>query len=83
MLVEGGARIITSLFHQGLVDKVVLVIAPKIMGKGIEAVGDLSIRGVSDVLKVSFVRTYKRGEDLVIEVNTHWRWPTSKSENRG
>ena len=83
ILVEGGARIITSLFHQGLVDKVVLVIAPKIMGKGIEAVGDLSIRGVSDVLKLSFVKTYRRGEDLVIEVNTRGRLPTSESESRG
>lgn len=83
ILVEGGARIITSLFHQGLVDKVVLVIAPKIMGKGIEAVGDLSIRGVSDVLKLSFVRTYRRGEDLVIEANIHGRLSTSESENRG
>jgi len=79
ILVEGGARIITSLFHQGLVDKVVLVIAPKIMGKGIEAVGDLSIRGVSDVLKLSFVKTYRRGEDLVIEVNTRGRLPTGES----
>ncbi len=79
ILVEGGAGIITSLFHQGLVDKVVLVIAPKVMGKGIEAVGDLSIRGVSDVLKLSFVRTFRRGEDLVIEANTRGRLPSSES----
>ncbi len=71
ILVEGGARIITSLFHQGFVDKVVLVIAPKIMGKGIEAVGDLSILGVGDVLKLSYVRIYRRGEDIVIEADTH------------
>ncbi|MBE0414957.1 MAG: bifunctional diaminohydroxyphosphoribosylaminopyrimidine deaminase/5-amino-6-(5-phosphoribosylamino)uracil reductase RibD [Dehalococcoidia bacterium] len=67
ILVEGGARIITSLLHQGLVDKVVIVIAPKIMGKGIEAVGELGIRDVGRALKLSFVRAYRRGEDLVIE----------------
>ncbi len=79
ILVEGGAGIITSLVHRELVDKVVVVIAPKIMGKGIEAIGDLSIRAVADVLKFSFVRTYRRGEDLVIEVNTRGRLPTSES----
>ena len=69
VLVEGGRRIITSLFEKRLVDKVVLVIAPKVMGKGIEAVGDLSIRDVDDVLKLSFVRTYRKGEDMVIEAD--------------
>ena len=71
ILVEGGAEIITSLFQRGLVDKVVLVIAPKIMGKGIEAVGDLNILGVGDVLKLSYVRIYRRGEDIVIEADMH------------
>ncbi len=76
ILVEGGAQIITSLFRRGLVDKIVLVIAPKIMGKGIEAVGDLNIRGVDDVLELSFVREYRRGEDLVIEANLYGRLPS-------
>jgi diaminohydroxyphosphoribosylaminopyrimidine deaminase/5-amino-6-(5-phosphoribosylamino)uracil reductase len=69
VLVEGGRRIITSLFDRRLVDKVVLVIAPKVMGKGIEAVGDLSIRGLGDVLQLTFARTYRKGEDLVIEAD--------------
>ncbi|MFW6126065.1 MAG: bifunctional diaminohydroxyphosphoribosylaminopyrimidine deaminase/5-amino-6-(5-phosphoribosylamino)uracil reductase RibD [Chloroflexota bacterium] len=69
VLVEGGGKIITSLFDKKLVDRVVLVVAPKVMGKGIEAVGDLSIRGLDAVLKLSFVRTYRKGEDLVIEAD--------------
>jgi len=67
VLVEGGAGIITSLLHQQLVDKVIIFIAPKIMGKGIEAVGDLGIPDVSHALKLSFVKTYRRGDDLVVE----------------
>lgn len=67
VLVEGGAGIITSLFRWKLVDKVVLVVAPKVMGKGIEAVGDLRIRGVDDTIGLSFVKTYRAGEDIVIE----------------
>jgi len=69
VLVEGGARIITSLLHQGLADKAVIFIAPKIMGRGIEAVADLGIRDMSHTIKLSFVKAYRRGEDLVLEAN--------------
>jgi len=67
VLVEGGARVITSLLRQDLVDRVVIAVAPKIMGKGIEAVGELNIREVSQALKLSFRKISRVGEDLVIE----------------
>lgn len=67
LLVEGGAGVITSLLRQNLADRVILAIAPKIMGKGIEAVGELNIREVSQALKLSFKKIYRVGEDLVIE----------------
>ena len=37
------------------------------MGKGIEAVGDLSIREVRKALKLDFQKVYRVGEDVVIE----------------
>lgn len=67
ILVEGGSEVITSFLREGLVDRVIAVIAPKIMGKGVEAVGDLGIGDVNHTLKLSFVKTYRKGEDLVIE----------------
>ena len=67
VLVEGGAGVITSLLRQNLVDKMVVAVAPKIMGKGIEAVGELNIREVSQTLKLSFKKVYRAGEDLIIE----------------
>ena len=67
VLVEGGARVITSLLRHHLADKVILAIAPKIIGKGIEAVGELNIKEVSQALKLSFRKIYRVGEDLVIE----------------
>jgi len=67
VLVEGGAGVITSLLRQNLADKLVIAVAPRIMGKGIEAVGELNIREVSQTLKLSFRKVYKVGEDLVIE----------------
>jgi len=67
VLVEGGAGVITSFLRRNLADKMVIAVAPKIMGKGIEAVGELNIREVSQALKLSFQKTYRVGEDLVIE----------------
>ncbi|MFC1917832.1 bifunctional diaminohydroxyphosphoribosylaminopyrimidine deaminase/5-amino-6-(5-phosphoribosylamino)uracil reductase RibD [Chloroflexota bacterium] len=67
VLVEGGAKVITSFLREKLADKLVVIIAPKIMGKGIEAVGELNIREVSESLKLSLTHTRRLGEDLVIE----------------
>jgi len=67
ILVEGGATLITSLIQQELVDRFVVILAPKIMGKGIDAVGDLGISGVERTLKLSLDKAYRSGEDLVIE----------------
>ncbi len=67
VLVEGGAGVITSLLSRSLADRIVAAIAPKIMGKGIEAVGELDIREISQAVKLAFTRTYRAGEDLVVE----------------
>jgi len=67
VLVEGGAGIITSLLYRRLVDKIMVVVAPKIMGRGIEAVGDLRVRGISETLNLSFLRVRRAGGDFVIE----------------
>jgi diaminohydroxyphosphoribosylaminopyrimidine deaminase/5-amino-6-(5-phosphoribosylamino)uracil reductase len=67
VLVEGGAMTITSFIRQGIADKLVVIIAPKIMGEGVEAVGDLGILKVSRALKLSFDKVYRKGEDVVVE----------------
>ncbi len=69
VLVEGGAGVVTSLLLQNLADKLVIALAPKIMGKGIEAVGELNTGDVSQTLKLSFGRVYRLGDDLVIEAS--------------
>jgi len=67
ILVEGGATLITSFIRQELADRLVVILAPKIMGKGIDAVGDLGISDVERALKLSFIKTYRSGEDLIME----------------
>ena len=67
VLVEGGAGVITSLLKLKLADKLVVFIAPKIMGKGIEAVGELGVKDVGQALPLSFSKVTRVGEDVVIE----------------
>jgi diaminohydroxyphosphoribosylaminopyrimidine deaminase/5-amino-6-(5-phosphoribosylamino)uracil reductase len=67
VLVEGGAETITSFLRLNLADKLVVFIAPKILGKGTESVGELYITDVRKALKLSFERVYRSGEDIVVE----------------
>lgn len=67
VLVEGGARIITSVLREGLADKIILVMAPKVIGQGVEAVRDLHIRQLGNALRISHMKTRRLGNDIVIE----------------
>jgi diaminohydroxyphosphoribosylaminopyrimidine deaminase / 5-amino-6-(5-phosphoribosylamino)uracil reductase len=67
LLVEGGAETITSFLQLGLADKIIAIIAPKLMGAGTDAVGELNITDVSRALKLNFKRIYRSGEDIVVE----------------
>jgi len=67
VLVEGGQRIITSVLAARAADRVVAIVAPKIVGKGIESIGDLGITLVSDALTFTSVSTLKLGPDIVFD----------------
>lgn len=67
VLVEGGAKIITSVLREGLADKIVLVMAPRVIGKGIEGVRDLEVRHLGEALRISRMKTRRLGNDIVIE----------------
>ena len=66
LLVEGGARIITSFLSHGLIDRLVVGIAPKIIGAGTQAVGDLGIARVTDALALADHSFFRAGDDLLI-----------------
>jgi len=67
VMVEGGGQIITSLLRQRLVDKLIVIIAPKIIGQGINWVGNLGIERMDEALKFLEYRFRKVGDDLVFE----------------
>jgi diaminohydroxyphosphoribosylaminopyrimidine deaminase/5-amino-6-(5-phosphoribosylamino)uracil reductase len=66
VLVEGGATLITSFFRAGLVDRIAVCVAPKILGEGIEAIGDLGIRDLSRSLTLADAEVEPYGVDLIL-----------------
>jgi 3,4-dihydroxy 2-butanone 4-phosphate synthase/GTP cyclohydrolase II len=52
LLVEGGAQVITSMLAAGVVDRLVVGVAPTIIGRGTEAVGPLGITSVADGIRL-------------------------------
>lgn len=67
VLVEGGAALITSLLCDRLVDRLAVCVAPKILGSGIEAVGDLGICELNDSLVLIDTSIIPYGVDVVFD----------------
>jgi riboflavin-specific deaminase-like protein len=67
VMVEGGATLITSLLCNRLVDRLAVCIAPKILGSGIEAVGDLGICDLTDSLTLIDTSIITYGVDIVLD----------------
>ena len=67
VLVEGGAAVATAFLKGNLVDRLLIILAPKIVGNGVNAVGDLDIRRMDDALGFSFQRVTRCGADLILD----------------
>jgi diaminohydroxyphosphoribosylaminopyrimidine deaminase/5-amino-6-(5-phosphoribosylamino)uracil reductase len=67
VLIEGGAQIITSVLKENLAKRLVVVIAPKILGTGTEAVGNLNIKSIDASKKLAIQKIFKSGDDIIID----------------
>ena len=66
VLVEGGAGVATSFLRASLVDRLVLTVAPKLLGaNNVASLGDLGIRSMKDILTLSNPSVTRMGEDAV------------------
>ena len=66
LIVEGGGRVITSLLTARLVDRVIVAFAPRILGAGVEAVGDLGTSAVLDGVALTDRCVQLVGNDVVM-----------------
>ncbi|MEI7491193.1 MAG: bifunctional diaminohydroxyphosphoribosylaminopyrimidine deaminase/5-amino-6-(5-phosphoribosylamino)uracil reductase RibD [Bacteroidota bacterium] len=69
VLLEGGSTLAFSALKEGLVDKVIAFVAPKILGGATAPtpVGGMGIPGMEDALALRDLKVRKVGEDLMIE----------------
>jgi len=68
LLVEGGASIAASLIKRKLVDKIIIIHAPKIVGKdGLPSISDLGIEDISQSPMFHLLSVRKLGDDVVSE----------------
>ena len=67
VLVEGGKAIVTSLLNARAVDRIVVIIAPKIIGQGTEAIGELGITKLERAVTFSSIRIRKLGDDIIFD----------------
>lgn len=65
VMVEGGATLITALLRLRVVDRAAICVAPRIMGAGLDGVGDLGIDKLSNMLHLHNFSIHRLGDDLL------------------
>ncbi len=66
VLVEGGQQLSTVLLKEGLVDKLELFIAPKLLGGGTRSILNLGINKMRDICELKEVSWKKVGDDMLL-----------------
>lgn len=66
ILVEGGQQLSTALLKEGLVDKIELFIAPKLLGGGTRSILNLGINKMRDICNLKEVSWQKVGDDMLL-----------------
>ncbi len=67
LLVEGGSAIITSLLKDKLADRLVIIVAPKILGRGIDSVADLGKTRMEEAILLNYRKVQRLGTDIIID----------------
>lgn len=66
VLVEGGSRIVTSFLRSRLADYLLVIIAAKIVGKGINPVRPTASRRLENLISMPSLRYFRSGDDVIL-----------------
>lgn len=66
ILVEGGQQLSSALIKQGLVDKLCVFIAPKLLGAGTRSVLNIGINKMNEIAELKEVSWEKVGDDMLL-----------------
>ncbi|MBF0504685.1 MAG: bifunctional diaminohydroxyphosphoribosylaminopyrimidine deaminase/5-amino-6-(5-phosphoribosylamino)uracil reductase RibD [Candidatus Omnitrophica bacterium] len=67
VLIEGGGAVVGGALQRGLVDKMMIYMAPKIMGEGICGMGGLRVKSLADMIQLQDMSIDKIGDDILIQ----------------
>ncbi len=66
VLVEGGQQLSSALIRQGLVDKLELFIAPKLLGAGTRSIIDIGVYKMKEIADLKDVSWTQVGDDILL-----------------
>ena len=67
VMIEGGSELNSSAIKAGVVDKILIFTAPKIIGNGLGAIGNLGINKIDRAINLKNSVAKKIGKDILIE----------------
>ena len=67
VLIEGGGALVGNALARNLVDKMMIYVAPKIMGEGLSSVRGLKSKTLGDMVHLKEMSFDKIGEDILIQ----------------
>jgi diaminohydroxyphosphoribosylaminopyrimidine deaminase / 5-amino-6-(5-phosphoribosylamino)uracil reductase len=68
VLLEGGPTLAAAFLREGLVDEIVIHLAPKLLGSGASLVSDLGIRTIGEALDLSVTGVARLGGDVEVRL---------------
>lgn len=76
LLVEGGPELVGAFFRQGLVDEVLLFLAPRVLGnmRARDWITGLDIASLEEALELEWVEARRAGRDLVLRARPRDGW---------
>ncbi|GAA2043351.1 bifunctional diaminohydroxyphosphoribosylaminopyrimidine deaminase/5-amino-6-(5-phosphoribosylamino)uracil reductase RibD [Agromyces tropicus] len=66
LFVEGGPTLATAFLAAGIVDDLLVYLAPALVGGPRTAVGDLGVATIADTLRLHFTEVVRLGDDLLV-----------------
>ncbi|MDD5529678.1 MAG: bifunctional diaminohydroxyphosphoribosylaminopyrimidine deaminase/5-amino-6-(5-phosphoribosylamino)uracil reductase RibD [bacterium] len=67
ILIEGGQEVFTQALSGKIVDKVYFIIAPKLIGNGLQVIGNLGIKQIKDSIHLNYIRFRTFDDNMVLE----------------
>lgn len=67
VMIEGGSELNSSAIRAGVVDKILIFAAPKIIGNGLGAIGNLGITKINKAINLKDPVSRRIGKDMLVE----------------